>query len=64
MEHCDRRAASHAACVAGKSKAIRIAMIEMATKSSMSVKPLCRFEMAAPILRQEFADSSRSLSSA
>lgn len=35
----DRRAASRACCTAGRSNAIRIAMMAMTTKSSMSVKP-------------------------
>src|SRR5262245_36946114 len=37
--HCDRRAASRAACTAGSSRAIRTAMMAMTTKSSMSVNP-------------------------
>src|SRR5215218_1766019 len=37
--HCDRRAASRAACTAGKSRAISTAMIAITTKSSISVKP-------------------------
>jgi hypothetical protein len=36
--HCDRRAASRAACTAGKSRAIKIPMMAMTTKSSTSVK--------------------------
>ncbi len=47
--HCDRRAASRAACTAGNSKAIRTAMIAMTTSNSMSVKPR-RLDMISPTL--------------
>ncbi len=40
------------------------ALIAMTTKSSMSVKPQRRFGIAALTRFQEFAESSRSLSSA
>ena len=39
VRHCAVRAASRAACTAGKSNAIRMPMIVITTKSSMSVKP-------------------------
>src|SRR5262245_55929114 len=39
LTHWARRAASRADCTAGKSKAIRTAMIAITTKSSISVKP-------------------------
>src|SRR4051794_35841980 len=42
LTHCDRRAASRAAWTAGKSRAIRTAMMAMTTRSSMSVKPRLR----------------------
>ena len=37
--HWIRRAASRAACTAGKSKAINTAMIAITTKSSIKVNP-------------------------
>ena len=37
--HCERRAASRAAWTAGKSSAIRTAMMAMTTSSSISVNP-------------------------
>jgi hypothetical protein len=40
LVHWLRRAASRAACTAGKSKAINIAMIAMTTSSSIRVNPL------------------------
>src|SRR5947209_6835084 len=40
LTHCDRRAASRAACTAGSKSAIKTAMIAMTTRSSISVKPL------------------------
>ena len=46
--HCARRAASRAACTAGKSRAISTAMIAMTTRSSMSVKPERRSDMVIP----------------
>ena len=39
LAHCDIRAASRAACTAGSSRAIRMPMIVMTTRSSTSVKP-------------------------
>ena len=39
------RAASRAACTAGKSKAINTAMIAITTKSSINVKPERGFPM-------------------
>src|SRR4051794_29461339 len=39
LVHCERRADSRAACTAGRSRAIRTAMIEMTTRSSIRVKP-------------------------
>src|SRR5881227_2575219 len=39
LTHCIRRAASRAACTAGKSSAIRTAMIAITTSSSIKVKP-------------------------
>src|SRR6516165_5702004 len=39
LTHCERRAASRAACTAGSKSAISTAMIAMTTKSSMRVKP-------------------------
>jgi hypothetical protein len=39
LTHWARRAASRAACTAGKSKAIKTAMMAMTTSSSISVKP-------------------------
>jgi hypothetical protein len=37
LTHCARRAASRAACTAGKSNAIKTAMIAITTKSSIKV---------------------------
>src|SRR5690348_9149432 len=37
--HCVRRAASRACCTAGRSSAIRIAMIAITTSNSINVKP-------------------------
>src|SRR3954463_6139586 len=42
LTHCERRAASRAACTAGNSRAISTAMIAMTTSSSIRVKPLLR----------------------
>ena len=42
LVHCARRAASRAAWTAGKSKAIRTAMIEITTSNSISVNPFRR----------------------
>src|SRR6266436_9172504 len=39
LRHCMRRAASRAAWTAGKSRAIRTAMMAITTNSSISVKP-------------------------
>src|SRR3954453_23878356 len=39
LTHCARRAASRAACTAGRSRAIRTAMMAMTTSNSISVKP-------------------------
>src|ERR1700712_1980208 len=39
LTHWARRAASRAACTAGRSRAIRTAMIAITTSNSMSVKP-------------------------
>src|SRR4051812_14552077 len=39
LTHCDRRAASRAAWIAGRRSAISTAMIAITTKSSISVKP-------------------------
>src|SRR5436189_46998 len=39
FRHCERRAASRAACTAGKSSAARVAMMAISTNSSISVKP-------------------------
>src|SRR5579883_1746197 len=52
--HCARRAASRAACTAGRSKAIKTAMIAMTTRSSISVKPRRRSDMARPTPRNRF----------
>src|SRR3954454_20293870 len=38
LTHCDRRAASRAACTAGNSSAIRTAMIAITTNNSIKVK--------------------------
>ena len=46
--HCARRAASRAACTAGNSNAIKTAMIAITTRSSISVKPRRRCDMASP----------------
>jgi len=47
--HWDRRAASRACCTAGKRSAIKIAMMAITTKSSMSVKARgCRFPPSVP----------------
>ena len=52
--HWIRRAASRAAWTAGKSKAIRTAMMAMTTRSSISVKPalsliaVCEVHQANP----------------
>jgi hypothetical protein len=52
LEHWARRAASRAACTAGKSNAIKIPMIAMTTKSSTNVNAnRCReYIMILPIL--------------
>src|SRR5262249_18802579 len=47
LTHCDRRAASRAACTGGKSKAIRTAMMAMTTSNSIRVKPRRRMEHLA-----------------
>ena len=47
FKHWARRAASRAACTAGKSKAIKTEMIAMTTRSSISVKPGRRPAMLA-----------------
>src|ERR1700730_14088614 len=39
LTHCDRRAASRAACTAGNKSAIKTAMIAITTSSSISVNP-------------------------
>ena len=39
LQHCDRRAASRAACTAGNNSAIRMPMMVMTTNSSTSVNP-------------------------
>src|SRR4051812_8310210 len=39
LTHCERRAASRAACTAGNKRAIRTAMMAMTTSSSIRVKP-------------------------
>ena len=41
--HCERRAASRACCTAGRSRAIRTAMIAMTTSSSIRVNPRRRY---------------------
>src|SRR3954469_7134372 len=41
LMHCERRAASRAAWTAGRSRAIRTAMMAMTTSNSIRVKP-CR----------------------
>src|SRR5215468_36905 len=46
--HWARRAASRAAWTAGRSKAIKTAMIAMTTRSSISVKPRRLCDMARP----------------
>ena len=43
LMHWARRAASRAACTAGKSSAINTAMIAITTRSSINVKPPRRF---------------------
>src|SRR5262249_40093733 len=45
LTHDDRRAASRAACTAGRSRAISTAMIAMTTRSSIKVKPRLRMGM-------------------
>src|SRR5688572_23158614 len=42
LTHCVRAAASRTFCTAGTSSAMRMAMMAITTKSSMSVKPRCR----------------------
>jgi len=39
LTHCERRAASRAACTAGSKRAIKTAMIAITTSSSIRVKP-------------------------
>src|SRR4029079_7721284 len=40
LTHCALRAASRAACTAGRSNAIKTAMIAITTRSSISVNPV------------------------
>jgi hypothetical protein len=54
--HWARRAASRADCTAGKSKAIRTAMIAITTSNSMSVKP--RRTRMDDLLRREMNEAS------
>src|SRR5205823_4147267 len=54
LMHCDRRAASRAACTAGSRSAIRTAMIAITTSSSIRVKPRRgRGYMGPPPLREQ-----------
>src|SRR5271166_2307808 len=48
--HWMRRAASRADCTAGKSRAIKTAMIAITTKSSMRVKPLRIDRIASDVM--------------
>src|SRR3954447_16958894 len=43
--HCARRAASRAACTAGKRSAIKTAMIAITTSNSIRVKPAERLDL-------------------
>src|SRR5262249_38965391 len=55
LTHCMRRAASRAAWTAGKSRAIRTAMMAITTRSSISVKPGIRdlgLHMGGPRTRE------------
>ncbi len=56
LVHCDRRAASRAACTAGSNSAISTAMIAITTSSSIRVKPrgrLRRIDVSLGLLRDE-----------
>jgi hypothetical protein len=53
LRHCNRRAASRAACTAGSKSAIKTAMIAITTNSSMSVKPFRLVVMARPFQEGE-----------
>src|SRR5262245_18843743 len=60
--HCARRAASRAGCTAGKSKAIKTAMIATTTRSSIRVNPRRRaMRMIASGGRRGERERSRSL---
>jgi hypothetical protein len=65
--HCDRRAASRAAWIAGKSSATKMPMMAITTSSSTNVKPervpsfIAQFLSQKKRLRRE-ADVRRSLS--
>src|SRR6516165_1201308 len=55
LTHCERRAASRAAWTAGRSRAIRTAMMAITTRSSISVKP--RDGARPDDLRSDMVDS-------
>src|SRR5262249_40475334 len=53
LTHWARRAASRAACTAGRSRAIRTAMMAITTSSSISVKPRGFLRAMGNSLRKE-----------